>query len=174
MNKYIDIYRFLIVLLLIAYLAGCKASLLSPVGETVAEDQRYPLAGSDRIEFITNDLTATFELDISDENVHLRGTVALADRLTYNFHTLEHFSFRVYFLGAEGKVLGVKRIISAPYRKAMQVFHCDIHPALPKGTIAMAFGYDGRAMDTGGGGPPDEDDGPGGVDRFDFWHLPTG
>ncbi len=139
------IFVSVITVFLLAGAAGC--GMLTPVGKSVPRADRFEIGASKTYRVETNDLTASFETNRAGNTLRLKGTIRFADRIRNSFRTLESFSMWIYFTGENGEVLSAPRIWTADRNRTMTDPQVQTQVEIPTGARALAFGYDGRAME---------------------------
>jgi hypothetical protein len=95
----------------------------------------------------------------------LSGTGRYDSSVRGNFLSIPRFYLRVYLADSQGRVLDYSGIVTTSYANSTDEFRFNQQMALPPGTAAMAFGYDGEAL----GGSGDRGQGAG----MPFWYLPV-
>lgn len=158
--------------LFIGALVACQSRLFSYRGATAEQQSRIALLeGGPYVGFWkTEDLSMHYRYLRYPENLELSGVVELANRLKYNFTTLEYLFLQVNLLDAEGKVLESKVVLTSDYRHMIKKLPFKRSLELPPGITAIAFSYKGRVLEGGGTTRVLEDAGDG--DSWDFWRTP--
>jgi hypothetical protein len=141
-----NIFVLVITVFLLAGAAGC--GMITPVGKIVPRGDRFEIGASKTYRVETNDLTASFETNRTGNTLRLEGSIRFADRIRNSFRTLEYFSMWIYFTGDTGEVLSAPRIWTSGRNQTMTDPQVQTQVEIPTGARALAFGYDGRAMES--------------------------
>ncbi len=151
-----------LILALLVISAGCQTVGYSELGRTVpAQDQVAILEQQQNGSWRSRDLTVDFRYARNQGTMELSGTVYFDDHLVYNYNLLRDFHMNVLLLDGAGKVLGTYPVTTQRGDFSPIPFRSRI--AVPSSAVAVAFSYDGIAVeiDREGGSP------------FHFWLSPA-
>ena len=108
---------------------------------------------------------------VQADGLELNGKIFLTGGIQY-FTSIDHMRVEIFFTNAEGALVGRNLFYSAGYRVPVDESGLSFHRflSIPGGATHMAFGYDGRVREGGGGSFRNGDDG--GID-YSFWFSPV-
>jgi len=140
-------------LFFLIFLAACNASLFSYSNAIVGTENRIALleGKSSKGSWNTRDLSVNYNYNMDANIMQLSGQVEFDNHLQYNFTSLDHFFLWIYFIDEEGKIIGNKVIAVAGYRRRLKNISFDHNLQIPSNANGIAFGYDGRASESGEG-----------------------
>ncbi len=153
----------------LALLTGCQAVLTPYRGRTVVPDARIPLPGGETDAqkegaWAGDNVVVTYRIQAEGSRIILKGTTEFTGHVRDNFTSLKSFTLRAYFLDPSGRVLKTVAVDSAAYRKPIGDLRFERTLTPPPDAAALAFGYRGRALLTGGTQADGGD--------WSFWHHP--
>lgn len=154
-NSYSGFLPFTAVAVAAMWLFACQTMPgLSGVGRVVPLEKRILLSGdgTNEAEWISHDLTLQYRYELRENSFTITGTVDFASPLKTGFKTLDHFFLEMVFIDEAGRILASRPLLTLGYGRAIAKFTFKRSTALPPGTVAMAFGFRGRAVDSGSGG----------------------
>ena len=169
-NRYMNFLPFAAVAFAGIWFFACQAMPgLSGVGRIVPLEKRIPLPGDGTKEakWTPHDLTLQYRYELRENNFTITGTVDFASSLKTGFKTLNHFFLELVFIDEAGRILASRPLLSLGYGRPIDKFTFKRSTTLPPGTVAMAFGFRGRAVETGSGGLD------GGSDSIDWYFQET-
>jgi len=147
--------------------AHAGSNPLSP-GAWVAEENRISLLDTapQKGSWQTRDLSIEYEVLPEEKSVQISGVVELANYMTTSFNTLERLTIYIHVLKADGLVEDIKRIKTFSYRRNIDLIGrmaFDSRIDLSEDSVAIAFSYNGKVIQGGGGF---------GLDFWHFWKVP--
>ena len=164
-NRHMNFLRFTAVAFAGIWFFACQAMPgLSGVGRIVPLEKRIALPGdgTNEAKWISHDLTLQYRYELRKNNLAITGAVDFASSLKTGFSTLNHFFLELVFIDEAGRILASRPLLTIGYGRAIDKFTFKRNTILPPDTVAMAFGFRGRAVDSGSGGLD------GGIDRIDW------
>ncbi len=167
------VFQLFMTFLLITFLVACGGRLSSYRGSWVEEKDRISLqaGGPHQGSWQTRDLSIEYEYQQEPQNLQISGVVNLADYLKI-MGTLDHLTLEIQLLGANGIVQDTKGIRTFGNRRPIDSFgKMSFHSRLDlsEDTVAMAFSYDGKVTQGGGGAFKSSS---GEKAEWDFWKVP--
>jgi hypothetical protein len=149
------IFKLFMPFVLIPLLLACGGRLLSYRGSWVEEQDRISLqaGGPHRGIWQTGELSIAYEYQQTAPNLLISGVVDLADYLKI-MGTLDHLTIEIQLLEADGTVQGTRGIRTFGTRRSIDSFgkmSFSNRLDLAEDTVAMAFSYDGKITQGGGG-----------------------
>jgi hypothetical protein len=172
-NKIAIIPKLLILLVSITLLFACGGRLFSYRGSWVEEQDRIHLqAGAPhKGNWQTRDLSIAYEYQQEAQILMVSGVVNLADYLKI-MGTLDQLTLQIQLLEADGIVQDTKGIWIFGSRRSVDSFgkmSFNSRLDLSEDTVAMAFSYDGKITQGGGGAIKSS---CGEKAEWDFWKVP--
>ena len=163
--------KWLFFIIALSVLLSCT-SYLTYEGHEVAEEDRIEIkeGGPNKGAMRTYDLTLDYVYEQKKDGLTLSGKISWSRHIENNFRMLEHFYLRVYFVDSFGKIIEGKGIIHSGHNVEIENLSFEKHFTLPSGTVAMAFGYSGRATEYGTAGDRNVQ---GGQTDWEFWKSPV-
>lgn len=125
---------------------------LSGIGRVVPPDKRIPLTagGAHEGQWTRRDLTVTYRYEQAGDVFTIAGAVDFARSLQTGFETLDHFSLEMVLIDGAGKIVAFRPLLTVGYRHLIGRLTFRRSITLPPDTVALAFGYRGRAREGGG------------------------
>jgi hypothetical protein len=155
-----------LVLMMALLSTGCQGVPFSPVGKSVPEAQRIALEGGGERKgtYRNDDLTLDYQFVRNLSELSLSGRFRCTDRLSMNFIFVDYFHLDVFFLDAQGKILGISGLFTATADSRMLYDWVEFKHRLilPPNTASMAFSYTGKVLSEGGD-----------ANVMDFWEYPA-
>ena len=153
--KILIVSRLFMPVVLITLLLACGSKLLNYRGSWVEEQDRINLqaGGPHKGSWQTRDLSIQYEYQKEAQNLLVSGVVNLADYLKI-MGTLDHLALEIQLLETNGIVQDTKGIRTFGSRRSIDSFGTmsfNSRLDLPEDTIAVAFSYDGKITQGGGG-----------------------
>jgi hypothetical protein len=146
--------RWLPLLLLCAVIIGCAGLQTSYEGTPASPDNRYPLATREGgpAAWQAKDMALYYESFVKNGALEIKGTVERLNTIK-NFSVINYFRVSVYFLNADGIILGNHLLWSAGSRvdETFVRWTFEKQFPLPEGATAVGFSYRGGFSDGGGG-----------------------
>ena len=147
--------KLLILFVSIMLLLACGGRLLSYRGSWVEEQDRISLqtGGPHRGIWQTRDLAIAYDYQKEAQNILISGVVNLADYLKI-MGTLDHLTIEIQLLEADGIVQDTRAIRTFGTRRSIDSFgklSFSNRLDLSEDTVAVAFSYDGKITQGGGG-----------------------
>ena len=167
------VFNLFMPLVLITLLFACGGKLLNYRGSWVEEQDRISLqtGGPHKGNWQTRDLSIEYEYQKEAQNLMISGVVNLADYLKI-MGTLDHLVLEIQLLQADGIVQDTKGIRTFGIRRSIDSFGKMSFKSrldLSEDTVAMAFSYDGK-ITQGGGGAFNSSSGE--KAEWAFWKVP--
>jgi hypothetical protein len=173
-KKILIVFKLIIFFFSINFIFACAGNLANNRGAWVKEERRVSLVegGPHQGQWKTRDISIEYEYRKEADDLKISGIVELANYIKGGYNTLDHLYLYVYFLEADGTVLDTKAMQTFGSRRwliTLEKMSFKNSSELPKGAVALAFGYRGKVSE-GGGGP--------GIGRrgdrieWDFWKTP--
>jgi hypothetical protein len=139
----------------IMLLLACSVKPLSYRGSWVEEQDRISLqaGGPHRGIWQTRDLSIEYEYQQEAQHLLISGVVGLSDYLKI-MGTLDHLTIEIQLLEADGIVQGTRGIRTFGTRRSIDSFgkmSFSNRLDLFEDTVAVAFSYDGKITQGGGG-----------------------
>lgn len=146
--------RWLPLLLLCTVIIGCAGLQTSYEGTPAHPDNRHPLtttAGGPAA-WQAKDMALHYESFVNNGALEIKGTVERLNTIK-NFSVINYFRISIYFLNADGIILGNHVLWSAGSRVDEKFVRWTFEKQfpLPAGTAAVGFSYRGAFSDGGGG-----------------------
>lgn len=167
------ISKLLIWFVSIMLLFACGSKLLNYRGSWVEEQDRISLqaGGPHKGIWQTRDLSIEYQYQQEAQNLLVSGVVNLADYLKI-MGTLDHLTLEIQLLNADGIVQDTKGIRTFGIRRSIDSvgkmsFNSRLN--LSEDTVAVAFSYDGKITQAGGGA---FNSSSGDKAEWDFWKVP--
>lgn len=147
-------FRWFSLLLLCAMIIGCAGLKTSYVGTPANPDNRYPLTttNSGPAVWQAKDMVLHYETIVNNGVLKIKGTVERLNTIR-NFSVVSYFRVSIYFLDADGIILGNQLLWSAGSRvdETFVRWTFEKQFPLPAGTAAVGFSYRGAFSDGGSG-----------------------
>jgi hypothetical protein len=165
--------KLLILFVSIMLLFACSGRPLSYRGSWVEEHDRINLqaGGPHQGNWQTRDLSIQYEYQKEAQNILISGVVNLADYLKI-MGTLDHLTLEIQLLETNGIVQDTKGIRTFGTRRSIDSFgkmFFNRSLNLSEDTVAVAFSYDGKITQGGGGAIKSSS---GEKAEWDFWKVP--
>ena len=149
------VFKLSILFVLITLLFACGGKLLSYRGSWIEEQDRISLqaGGPYKGSWQTRDLSIEYEYQQEAQNLLISGVVNLADYLKI-MGTLDHLTLEIQLLETNGIVQDTKGIRTFGNRRSIESFgkmSFSNRLDLSEDTVALAFSYDGKITQVGGG-----------------------
>jgi len=146
--------RWLPLLLLCVVIIGCAGLQTSYEGTPANPDNRHPLTTTDGgpAAWQAKDMALHYESSVKNGALEIKGTVERLNTIK-NFSVVSYFRVSIYFLNADGIILGNHLLWSAGNRvdETFVRWTFEKQFPLPAGTVALGFSYRGGFSDGGGG-----------------------
>jgi hypothetical protein len=147
------VFKFCFSALLVVSMVACAGGFDTWRGRTSHEKDRIALHdGSDQGIWKTDDLVVRYNYSLSSNDMHITGNAALSQMLQDRADAVKRFTLAVNFLDAQGKDIETRELAAAGYKEEAMSWTFEHRFALPAGTAAMAFSYDGEMSQGSGGG----------------------
>jgi hypothetical protein len=172
MNRFSLCYIPISVLAILGILSGCFFATTARSNRVI--DQKYLLSidsGSNGPAVWHGDeLLITYTTSRHSGSLDMTGKIEVTGGIQY-FTSFDEMSVEIFFTDDSGKVLDRRPLYNAGYRVSIDDWGMTFHRTVPvpTGATFMAFGYDGRAREGGGGGFGSNDNGG---TAYSFWFSP--
>lgn len=152
-------------ILLLISLTGCQGAYYGYANKYVNDMDRVPISDMTQQYRLWQgpDLMIDYTSIINNGRLNLSGTIAFADRVTYNFPRIKYFHLDILFVDSQGKVLSAFGVISGTALDSRDRLAFSRVVPVPDRAVSFAFSYSGDAVG-------DDDDGGG---SNSFWHFPV-
>lgn len=169
-HRMLGFVRTLFFIIPVLSLTACSGNPFTYEGHVVAEEDRIEIkeGGPHNGFWKTYDINVDYTYEKKTNALFFTGEISFNKHLMYNFRTLEHFYFRIYFVDEEGKILDGKGLVYSGYRVPLGPLSFQKELPLPDDSVAMVFSYTGSADEQGGGIDSEID----GRTDWDFWRSP--
>lgn len=153
-------------------LSGCITFQSSSLPRIIAPENRLSIEKvlSGKTVWPGDELRIEFTSTLKDANLELKGKIFLTGGIQY-FNTITDMRVELFFTNDDGHLVGRSLLYSAGYRVPADEWGLTFHKrlTLPEGATQVAFGYDGRVQEGGGGSFGNSENG--GTD-YTFWYSP--
>ena len=154
-KKILMVFKVVIFFFSIHFIFACAGNLANNRGAWVKEQNRISLLeqGPHKGHWKTRDISIEYEYRKETDNFKISGMVELAHYIKGGYNTLEYLYLYVYFLEADGIVLEARTqtLASRRWLITLEKMSFKNSSELPKGTVAIAFGYRGKVSEGGSG-----------------------
>ena len=134
-------------------LAGCQDVRFSYKGTTARPENRIPLAmdvpAAGR--WVAPDLQIHYRLTPAAGRLKISGEVVLAARLQKGYMAADRLFVGLNLLDDDNLVLESLVFAVSGHREAIRTWHFEREMQLPLGASGLAFSYDGKVSEGGGG-----------------------
>lgn len=135
-------------------LSACSPMMFTYKGDKVTQKIRLiPLKqGEQRGVWKTNELSITYQYQMTPEVLKLSGTAELVGGFAIGFNRIKRLVVHLLFLDKQGIVIESPFIYSAGIDRTIDMLPMDFERAMPvpEGTQALSFAYDGELAESSG------------------------
>lgn len=134
-------------------LTACQDVRFSYKGTTARPENRIALAAGASVSgrWVTPDLEIQYRVSTVADRLHITGDVVLAARLQTGYTAVDRLFVGLNLLDDDNLVLESLIFALSGHRQPLRSWHFERELAMPPGTSGLAFSYDGKVSEGGGG-----------------------